>query len=70
MREVFTRINALPFFRGENDRGWRATFDWALKADSIVKVLEGNYTDRNAARRATGRTGAAPTGKYSQMMET
>ena len=43
MREVFTRINGLPFCRGENDRGWRANFDWALKPANIAKVLEGVY---------------------------
>lgn len=43
MREVFTGINALPFLRGDNDRGWLASFDWALKPANITKVLEGNY---------------------------
>ena len=53
MREVFTRINALPFCRGENDRGWRANFDWALKPESIAKVLEGNYVNDGHSHRST-----------------
>jgi hypothetical protein len=55
MREVFTIINGLPFCRGENDRNWRADFDWALKPTSIAKVLEGNYA--SGARRTMGRAG-------------
>jgi hypothetical protein len=43
MREVFAAINSLPFCRGDNDRGWRANFDWAMKPSNIAKVLEGNY---------------------------
>jgi hypothetical protein len=67
MRAVFTRINALAFCRGENDRGWRANFDWALKPTSIAKVLEGNYAGGNG--RPSGRTGAPPAEKYAGVME-
>ena len=70
MREVFTRINALPFCQGENDRGWTANIDWAMKPGNIAKVLEGNYSQqRQATRRATGRTGAPPPDKYDGVME-
>ena len=46
MRQVFARINASPFCRGQNDRGWLATFEWALNPDNIAKVLEGKYDPR------------------------
>jgi len=46
MRQVFARVNASPFCRGQNDRGWLATFEWALKPDNIAKVLEGKYDPR------------------------
>lgn len=43
-REYFGRIRASPFLRGENDRGWRADFDWALRSETVVaRVLEGRY---------------------------
>jgi len=40
---ALTRIQASSFCRGESDRGWRADFDWFIKPDSCVKVLEGKY---------------------------
>lgn len=41
--EVFKAIEASPFCRGENDRGWRATLDWVLRPETATKVLEGKY---------------------------
>jgi hypothetical protein len=37
-------IAASPFLRGENQRGWRANFDWAIRPDSPVRVAEGKYS--------------------------
>jgi uncharacterized protein YdaU (DUF1376 family) len=46
-RVVIQRINASKFCRGETDRGdWVADFDWLLKPDTAVRVLEGSYDDR------------------------
>jgi hypothetical protein len=44
--QVISRIQDSGFCRGENDRGWVASFDWLLKPDTAVKVLEGKYDDR------------------------
>lgn len=45
--EVFGRIQASAFCRGESKSDWRATFDWAIGSpDVAVKVLEGKYDDR------------------------
>ena len=44
---VFDRISSSAFCCGENDRGWRATFDWIVhNTDNALKVLEGKYDDR------------------------
>lgn len=44
---VFTRIQASAFCRGQNERGWVGSFDWAIGSpDVAVKVLEGKYDDR------------------------
>lgn len=49
---VFSRIQASPFCRGENDRGWVASFDWVMGSpDVAVKVLEGKYDDRRRQER-------------------
>jgi 5-methylcytosine-specific restriction endonuclease McrA len=40
-REAFEFIEATPFYRGENDRGWTADFDYVIKNDTVIaKVLE------------------------------
>ena len=72
MREVFTAINAVPFLRGESDRGWCANFDWALKPANIAKVLEGVYAsspNRGRSSNAPGRTGAPAPDKYRSLMQ-
>jgi hypothetical protein len=46
---VIARINASAFCRGETERGgWIADFDWLLKPDSRVKVMEGKFDNRKA----------------------
>ena len=31
-----------PFHLGENNRSWKATFDYAIRPDTVLKVREGN----------------------------
>ena len=33
--------HAKPFYFGENDRGWRADFDYIIKPSTYLKVVEG-----------------------------
>ena len=35
------------FLSGENDRGWKATFDWLIRPKNFIKVVEGNYSNSN-----------------------
>lgn len=44
--EVIKRIAASPFCNGRGTTGWVATFDWLLKPDSHIRVMEGKYDDR------------------------
>lgn len=39
------------FLRGENDKGWACSFDWFLKPNNFVKILDGNYNDKEAPQR-------------------
>lgn len=41
--EVFRKAEGSAFLRGENSRGWKATFDWLTDPDNMQKVLDGNY---------------------------
>ncbi|HBA3651401.1 TPA: replication protein [Escherichia coli] len=34
--------NAKPFYFGENNTGWRASFDYLLKSDTLIKTREGS----------------------------
>ncbi len=46
-QDAFTKANRSPFLCGQNDRGWKADFDWLIKnEDNITKVLEGKYLDK------------------------
>jgi uncharacterized protein YdaU (DUF1376 family) len=36
-------IERSPFCRGDNDRGWRADFDFLLQPKSFTKLIEGAY---------------------------
>lgn len=41
--QVFAAMERSAFLRGENDRGWRADFDFLLQPKSFTKLLEGAY---------------------------
>lgn len=41
--KAFRTVQNTPFLRGENDRGWHATFDWIIKPANLLKVIEGQY---------------------------
>ncbi|MES2355590.1 MAG: hypothetical protein V4568_14570 [Pseudomonadota bacterium] len=45
-RDIVVRIAASKFCQGENDRGWKATFDFLVKPDTHIKTLEGQYDER------------------------
>ena len=44
-RKVFENAEASSFLKG-TDGGWKASFDWLIKEDNLLKVLEGNYADK------------------------
>ena len=45
-KKVFELAEGSRFLKGGNNRNWRATFDWLITDANMVKVLDGNYTDR------------------------
>lgn len=45
-RQAISRAAASEFCRGVNDRAWLADFEWFLKPDTVTKLLEGKYDDR------------------------
>ena len=53
-------IRGSPFLIGENDRGWKANFDWALKPESILKVQENRYDGRPSENGGLSRRQVGP----------
>ncbi len=45
-REMIQRAAKSNFLKGNNDRGWTATFDWMIKPNNFQKIIEGNYNDK------------------------
>ena len=42
--EAVAKAQTIPALCGENDRGWKASFDWLIDNDTnVVKVIEGKY---------------------------
>lgn len=44
-RTLFQNAEESSFLKGV-DGGWKASFDWLIKESNMLKVLEGNYTDK------------------------
>lgn len=55
--EVITRMANSKFCCGENNQGWKADFDFLLKPDTHLKVLEGKYDNKsnNAGKKIIGK---------------
>lgn len=43
LSRAFKAAASTPFLTGKNDRCWTANFDFIIKPDNIVKILEGAY---------------------------
>jgi predicted phage replisome organizer len=54
-KALFEKSENTPFLKGNNPRGWTATFDWLMENDkNWSKVMEGNY-ETNSNAKATGK---------------
>lgn len=43
------RISESNFCKGQNERKWKADFDWFLQPDVIAKIMEGKYDNRDGS---------------------
>lgn len=71
-KAALAKLAASKFCLGNNDRGWRANFDWFIQPDSVAKIMEGKY-ENNGSTRSNGsgnsanrNTGTLNEGKASQ----
>lgn len=51
VKPALQKVAASAFCRGHNDRGWLADIDWFLKPDTVTRICEGKYDDRNQPTR-------------------
>lgn len=45
--DAIDKIKMSDFLQGRNNKGWVITFDWFVLPNNFLKVLEGNYDNRN-----------------------
>ncbi|MBO0575132.1 hypothetical protein EXQ42_09650 [Clostridium botulinum] len=43
--EAIDNIKNSSFLRGQNKKGWTIKYDWFIKPNNFIKVLENNYID-------------------------
>lgn len=59
IEKLFRKVSESKFLNGDNDRSWKASFDWVFENDkNWVKVMEGNYDNRE------------PSGTHAERMNT
>ena len=46
-REICIKANQSNFLIGENDRGWKADFDFVTRTDKAMQILEGKYESKS-----------------------
>lgn len=46
--QAIRNIDESSFLKGQNKRGWTITFDWLIRPNNFIKVLENNYKDKEA----------------------
>lgn len=55
--QAIDNIRNSSFLRGQNKKNWIISFDWFIKPNNFIKVLEGNYKDKEVNVGATGGIG-------------
>lgn len=73
IEEFFKAIELIKestFLQGQNPRGWVITYDWFVKPNNFLKVLEGNYTDKSIPKLSAAATGLPAKVQQQLKMET
>lgn len=53
-RAAIGKVRDSPFLRGGGNSGWRADFDFLLKASKFTKLMEGGYDDKGSGGHRNG----------------
>ena len=52
--QAIESIKNSSFLKGQNKNNWIITFDWFIKPNNFIKVLEGNYLDKGGRNGING----------------
>lgn len=52
LEATFKKVQNSSFLKGDNKRGWKASFDWVMKVDNLIKVMEGSYDDTSTSTKS------------------
>ena len=58
--EAIENVRKSDFLKGQNAKGFVITFDWFVKPNNFIKVLEGNYNELHEPDAGQGKTGQKP----------
>lgn len=56
--DAVKRAAQSAFLRGQNNRGWRATFDWIIRPTNFEKIISGNYDNTGTEHYRAAKGGA------------
>ena len=65
IQKTFIIAEESDFLKGNNDRGWRADFDWLINENNMVKVLEGRYSNVDSAKKGYSERGTSRDKQYA-----
>ena len=61
--QAIDNIKNSKFLQGNNNKGWTITFEWFVRPNNFIKVLEGNYADKKIPK------GNFAKGKYIEQQD-
>lgn len=48
---LFNKAESSDFLKGKNSRDWQANFDWMIKDSNMAKTLDGNFDNKQSAKK-------------------
>lgn len=68
-RRAMLKARDSPFLRGDNDRNWRADFDFLTRDSSFTKLMEGGYDGNGHNRGGAGRSGSVSGSRSGSLVD-
>ena len=53
VNEVIDMVSESTFLNGQNKQSWTADFDWIMSPANFIKILEGNYKNKDLRHEST-----------------